>query len=456
MILNTVHPCGGANKKPSNTAEWDLFGCQHPPFQLPPSRRDFIRTSLLAASAVLTKPIFARDASTHARGGITYPLTPADRELFTTVLTKLRGLLADAKEKSKVEYGNGLRLHTPDVSGKYRGIWPDDFLFPTIALPEKPDVAILNQTLAFLGDSMLNLDCVPDRVELDGLPIMKPGRSSRPPYGHEMPRHLPAAWVRLLDEYAKMGATIDRKDEWAALIERSFQRIPFANGMVYIDPQMPSVGFGFQDPNIITGLALFVSLILERGFIRAAELFQAELPQATIDGWHRRAAGIRANIHRLWDESSGAYFAGTRDCRQVDVWGNGLAYWMSDEAKQKRIIAWYQTHKDAIFRKGFTRQIAEKEGWQRIIGNTPVGNYTNGGFWLVGTGFVLPALAHGDIELARMLVRDLAANIEAQRLPEYINAGGEGAGASGFLMAMAMPAVAIECVLESKPWPGYF
>jgi hypothetical protein len=253
-----------------------------------------------------------------------------------------------------------------------------------------------------------------------------------------------------------MGATIERKGEWAALIERSFQKIPFANGMVFIDPQMPSVGFGFQDPNVITGLALLVSLILERGFTRAADLFQSELPDATLAGWRQRAAGIRANVHRLWDETSGAYFAGTRDCRQIDVWGNGLAYWLCDEAKQKRIIAWYQMHKDAIFQKGFTRQIAEKEGWQRIIGKTPVGHYTNGGFWLVGTGFVLPALAHGDIELARMLVRDLAANIEEQRLPEYINAAGTGEGASGFLMAMAMPALAIECVLEGKPWPGYF
>ncbi len=423
---------------------------------IPASRRDFLRSSLLAAGAVLTPSLYAIEAGTHATGKTTYALTPADRELFTTVLAKLRGLMADAMEQSKVEYGDGLRLHTPDVSGKYRGIWPDDFLFPTLVLPNKPAVDTLNRTLAFLGDSMLGLDCVPDRVELDGLPIMKPGRSSRPPYGHEMPRHLPAAWVRLLDEYAKMGATIDRKDQWAALIERSFQKIPFANGMAYIDPQMPSVGFGFQDPNVITGLALFVSLILERGFVRAADLFQTELPAATIAGWRQRAAGIRANLHRLWDETSGAYFAGTRDCRQIDVWGNGLAYWLSDEAKQKRIIAWYQTHQDAIFQKGFTRQIAEKEGWQRIIGKTPVGNYTNGGFWLVGTGFVLPALAHGDIGLARMLVRDLAENIEEQGLPEYINAAGAGAGASGFLMAMAMPAAAIECVLEGKPWSGCF
>lgn len=424
--------------------------------KITPTRRDFLRTSLLASGAVMTNPLFAADIGAHATGNITYALTPADRELFTSVLSKLRGLLAEATEKSKVEYGDGLRLHTPDVSGKYRGIWPDDFLFPTVALPEKPELDTLHQTLAFLGDSMLDLDCVPDRVELDGLPVMKPGNTMRPPYGHFMPRHLPAAWVRLLDEYAKMGATIERKGEWAALIERSFQQIPFANGMVYIDPQLPSVGFGFQDPNVITGLALMVSVILERGYVRAADLFEADLPAATIAGWRQRAAGIRANIHRLWDEASGAYFAGTRHCRQIDVWGNGLAYWLSDEAKQKRIIAWYRTHKDAIFQKGFTRQIAEKEGWQRIIGNTPVGNYTNGGFWLVGTGFVLPTLAHGDIELARMLVRDLAANIEEQRLPEYINADGKGSGASGFLMAMAMPAVAIECVLEGKPWPGYF
>jgi hypothetical protein len=196
----------------------------------------------------MTKPLSSANNAAHASGNITDALTLTDRELFTTVLAKLRGLLADAKEKSKVDFGDGLMLHTPDVSGKYCGIWPDDFLYPA--------------------------------------------------------------------------------------------------------------------------------------------------------------------------------------------------------------IAWYRTHKDAISQKGFTRQIAEKEGWQRIIGNTPVGNYTNGGFRLVGTGYVLPAQAHGDIELARMLVRDLAENIEKQHLPEYINAAGQGSGASGFLMAM--PTVALECVLEGRPWPGYF
>ena len=119
-----------------------------------------------------------------------------------------------------------------------------------------------------------------------------------------------------------------------------------------------------------------------------------------------------------------------------------------------RVIAWYQAHQDAIFQKGFTRQIAENEGWQRIIGKTPVSHYTNGGAGWWAPVSSCPPVAHGDIELARMLLRDLAANIEQQRLCESINAAGAGEGASGFLMAMAMPALAIECVLKGKSWPG--
>lgn len=37
-----------------------------------------------------------------------------------------------------------------------------------------------------------------------------------------------------------------------------------------------------------------------------------------------------------------------------------------------------------------------------------------------------------------------------QHLPESINTTGKGEGASGFLMAMATPAPAIECVLEGQ------
>jgi len=46
---------------------------------------------------------------------------------------------------------------------------------------------------------MLDLDCVPDRVEPDGLPVMKPG-GLRGPYGHSMPRHLPAVAIECVLE----------------------------------------------------------------------------------------------------------------------------------------------------------------------------------------------------------------------------------------------------------------
>src|SRR5205814_8180626 len=104
------------------------------------------------------------------------------------------------------------------------------------------------------------------------LPIRSPG-DEHSPLSPDMPRHLPAAWVRLVDVLEEHGVRWPEKRAWCALIERSFARVSFARGLVYIDPQRPVVGFGFDDTIAITGLELFSSPVLLRGFQRAQRLF---------------------------------------------------------------------------------------------------------------------------------------------------------------------------------------
>jgi len=280
------------------------------------------------------------------------------------------------------------------------------------------------------------------------MPAGESGESTRA-VGH-------AAWVRLLDCFQQMGATIPRRAEWARLIQRSFAQVPFADGLAYIDPQQPGVGFGFHDPCAITGFELMSSLALYRGLQRAAALFAGEREPEVIQRWTRQADAIRANLHRLWDEQAGAYLAGSRDCRQVNVWGNGLAYWLSDATKQRRIVAWFRAEREKIFRRGYTRQIAEPAGWQRQLVPVTLGTYTNGGYWSTGTGFVLPAIADQDGAFARQLTEQLEAHMEQTGFAEWISAEGNGAGAKGFLMGIAMPAIALKSILEKRPLLEYF
>jgi hypothetical protein len=376
-------------------------------------------------------------------------------DTFRWALDALREPLRAMLARSTVTFDGGLRLHSPSVSATYRGIWPDDFLYAMLVQPGLYTPEQLTGIAQFLTHSIADLECVPDRVEADGMPVMQPG-GLRSPHALHMPLHLPAAWVRLLDYLEQWGAVIPRKDDWARVIQRSIERVPFACGLAYIDPQHPGVGFGFHDPEAITGFELMSSLVLQRGLERAARLFAGCIEPAVIARWARLAAGIRANLYRLFDEAQGAFLAGSKDCRQVNVWANGLAYWMVEPALRARIGAYYLANREHIFHQGFTRQIAEPGGWQRHLAEAPVGHYTNGGYWAVGTGWVLPALADQDRGFAAQLAREFVQTVTRLDAPEWITADGSGGGASGFIAALAMPLMALQCVLEQRPLSDFF
>jgi hypothetical protein len=387
-----------------------------------------------------------------ALGGET---SAAQNKEFSEALTKIKSWLADCTVKSRIEYNGGLKLHTPCVNGIYRGIWPDDFLWPIMVDRSLMDAETLTKALEFVTTSVLSLPCVPDRVEHTGVAVMQPGLPQGP-HGTLMPLHLPAAWVRLLDYAQAWGAKIPKKAEWATLIQRSFDKLAFDSGLAYVDPKERRVGFGFHDPCAITGMELMSSLVLYRGFQRAAALFADDITPDQKKRWLAQAQGIQDNLHRLWSEEDGAYFAGSVDCRQVNVWGNGLAYWLSDAEKKQRIVAWYKANRQKIFLNGYTRQIAEEKGWQRQLVKVKLGTYTNGGFWSVGTGFVLPAIADQDPDFAIDLTKQLVANIKNTSFAEWIPAEGKGSGATGFLAGLAMPGLGLQSVIEKKPLLNYF
>ncbi len=372
---------------------------------------------------------------------------------FASALGVLRAALNACAVKSRIDFAGGLRVHSPCISATYRGIWPDDFLWPLLVEESLADTATLGQALHFITGSVVDLPRVPDRIEADGMPVMQPGALGTP-HAEHMPLHLPAAWVRLLDVFQARGVTIPRKAEWADVIARSFDEVPFSCGLAYVDPQRPGAGFGFHDPCAITGFELMSSLVLYRGLQRAAALFPDVTRPERTRKWISLAEGIRANLFRLWSEEEGAYLAGSKDCREVNVWANGLAYWLSDPAKQERIVAWYKRHRSRIFLAGCTRQVAEEGGWQRPLVAVPLGTYTNGGFWSTGTGFVLPAIADRDAGFAAQLVGDLVAGMEKTGFAEWVSAdaagGISGGGARGFLAGIAMPALALQCIIERR------
>jgi hypothetical protein len=405
-------------------------------------RRSFIHLSSAASTAYLFLPVV-------------FPSFDEDKMEFKVLYDKLRPQMLDSLEKSKVTFGKSLLIHSPDKSRYYNGLWPDDFLYPMLVEDGLYEKEMLTAIASFLTDSIVDLEVFPDRIESDGMPVMQPGVLARP-HAHKMPLHLPAAWIRLIDNLEHWGAEISRKEDWATIFKRSIDSISFSGGLAYVDPQHPHVGFGFHDPEAITGFELMSSLVLFFGLKRAAHFFKGYIKEEEIKKWQRLSEGIPKNLWRLFDEEKGAYLAGSKDCRQINVWANGLAYWITTPDIQKSIVQFYKDNRHAIFYKGFTRQIAEPGGWQRHLVPHEVGMYTNGGFWSVGTGWILSAIADQDPGFAIEIARELVETLAETGYSEYISSTGSGAGAAGFLAALAVPMMGLKAIIEEKPFSDFF
>jgi hypothetical protein len=378
-------------------------------------------------------------------------LQPAIEARLQSAHDRLAGYLTELVPGARRQLGKATLL-MPQSGGGYSGVWPDDSLYPLMALPALANKAEMRGTLEFLGDSVLDLEYVPDRIEPDGLPVLSPGPSDKPPMTHRMPLHLPGAWVRLLDYYERFGVAIPRKKAWARLIERSVNCVPFANGLAYADPQRPPIGFGYLDSIKITGWELLSSLALMRGLERAVTLFESDTSTDIRDHWARLAKGIRANLHRLYDAEIGGYVEGSRAGHQFSVWGNGLVCSLAAPEAKARIVQFYRDHQTKIFLLGCTRQIAEP-GWE---GNGPGGSYQNGGFWGTGTGYVLPALAEQDPAFAVQLAEELVRNLPKIDFAEWIGTDKKPAGALRFLGSVSLPLLGLKSILERRPLIDYF
>ena len=372
----------------------------------------------------------------------TVPEREAFREVYDGFATRMRRLYAACKVEVDDRH-----LLRPCDNPTYKGLWPDDFTWPHIGLPELHQGPELADAIAWAGEAMLHLPTVADRVEYDGTAVMSPGSAQARPMSEAMPLHLPAAWTRLLSHAHAAGVPIAREKEWAKLIERSFAQVPMSFGLVWSDPQRNIVAFGFQDSINLTGLVFTTSLVIKRGFERAADLFAEDLSAETIQSWRDKAAAIGTNMGRLFDEKAGGFIGATVSGRAFDVWGNGLAWHRATDAQKKVIENTFKANRKNIFLKGCTRQIIAPDGWPGTKGAIA---YQNGGYWGTGTGFVLPMLAETDPDFALALARELLASLDSIKRAEWLDQQGGPNGALEFLGTLSMPMIGLRAVLEGK------
>lgn len=357
----------------------------------------------------------------------------------------LKDYLKTCIEKTKITTER-VKAFTPS-DGLYDSIWPDDFAFPTMVCPECLSKEDYQRIADFLTDSCQGLVVVPDRVRFDGFPIMSPGPFGEP-ISYRMPAHLPSAWVRLLGHLENQGVIFKNRTFWAKLIERSFRNVEFRDGLVYIDPSKPYVGFAYHDCIAISGYDFMSSIVTMKGLKRAAEFFRNDLPNSILQQWVALSIEIEKNLYRLYDSEQRAFFAGSETCRQVNIWANGLYYGHADSKTKQGISDYLSKKMEQIVFKGCTRQISESTGWEKQMLEMPVNMYMNGGYWPTGTGYIFQAVYEKNHEAGEKLLSDLISALPQYNYPEWINKNGVSSNERHFHMAMAIPLLAVRSVID--------
>jgi hypothetical protein len=327
----------------------------------------------------------------------------------------------------RVRADNGIWLFTPDGKGNYRALWTRDFAYMVenagdLMRPEQVEAG-----LTYLIQGIRADGATPDRVQPDGVAVYAGGPPDHP-LGEPNLDNAPFL-VIAVDEHLKR---LPKKHAqalfrvWAAALDRAMDWVPRGHsGLVYNDPAKPHSPYGFTDTVGKTGELFFESLLYWTACRRMAEWHQkigdAEMGKA----YRQRAELIKRNLGTLWDEKSGAFFAATKDCRQLDIWGNAYVIWLDFPLgqKRKRVLRFLTANYERCVWRGQVRHLLAGQHWQRLLAPIPPERYQNGAYWATASGWMMFALSRTDSRLAHKMWADLIADFQAGGVCECVNEG---------------------------------
>ncbi len=329
----------------------------------------------------------------------------ADAEQYLT--EQSRKLLAGCQLAAH----DGTRLYTPDGEGHYHALWTRDFAYMVEYAGDLISPKDLVAGCEYLLRGVRADGAAPDRVTMEGKAIYTAGPEDHP-LGQENLDN-PMFLVLLADQCRKRATDLAKWDQWKPTLRRTLDWVPRSDsGLVWNDPKRPHSPYGFTDTIAKTGELCMESLL----YWRACRVMNEE---PFLD----RAKQIEASLARLIDEKTGALFAATIDCRQIDIWANAYAISIDIPlgSKKDAILTFLHNHLDQYMWCGQVRHLLKGEYWQRYLYEFPREKYQNGAHWATASGWVIEAIAEKDRDRAVKLVSDLVADFKVNGICECVN-----------------------------------
>ena len=327
----------------------------------------------------------------------------------------------------RVPADSGIWLFTPDGKGNYRALWTRDFAYMVenagdLIRPEQVEACLRYLIRGIRADG-----ATPDRVQPDGVAVYVGGPPEHPlgePNLDNAPFLVIAVDTHLKKLQKKSAQELFRA--WSNALDRAMDWVPLADsGLVWNDPVKPHSPYGFTDTIAKTGALFFESLLYWTACRRMAEWHQQFGGPEAAKKYRRRADLIERQLETLWDGKSGAFLAATKDCRQLDIWGNAYAIWLDFPLGQKRqrVLRFLATNYERCVWRGQVRHLLAGEHWQRLLAPVPPERYQNGAYWATASGWMMFALSRTDSQLAHQMWTDLITDFQAGGVCECVNEG---------------------------------
>ncbi len=339
----------------------------------------------------------------------------------------LKNLSRELVEGCRTKADDGTWLYTPDGISSYNALWLRDFSYMVeyagFAIPCEEIEGCIRYAIQHRRED----GWMPDRACGDGTGIYAAGEAGHP-IGEANLDNTPFLVYTVYDLSQRMdGAEFAPKwREWEPYLTAGLKLIPLSeNGLVYNDPERLHSPYGFTDTVAKSGELYMESLL----FWRACRLM-AQMSRNYGGGdlfWYEGcASAVEQKINRLKDDRTGAYFAATGDCKQLDIWG--IAYMLyigfpvSEEGKRS-ILSFLKNHYDEYMYCGQVRHLLKGEYWQALLIDVAPETYQNGAYWATATGWVIWCLAQWAPELAVRALTEVTAYFQKEGSFECVNEG---------------------------------
>ncbi len=349
---------------------------------------------------------------------------------------------------------NGVTAFPPQAGDHYHAFWLRDYAYQVEGCPEAfTKKELQDACLTFVG-ALRSDGAGVDHIAFDGTPDYRPlANASINPVADGSQFTVDVAWRTY--QQIKSPELLNQIIDPLVKTMNAAPRNP-ATGLIHIDPSVgmdythfDRCAYGFTDAIHKRGDELYSSLLDVRASRQLADLLDEAGRSDEAASWRTMADAETATIRNtFWDETTGLFRAATVQCNQPDIWGSAFAIQLGVATPEQsmRIAQYLKDHYSEVVQAGQVRHLPGGMAWERS--DPAPGTYQNGGFWGVGTGWIIEALQMVDPQLAEQTVIDMVDNYQQRGVYEWVHGDGSPDGVRNYTSSATLPMASLRKLYE--------